>query len=93
MAQTKKAFDEVRIPLAKMSYTPDVPSAALGPNEYNAGLNIETDVRGVRSVAGESATLPDGVPGTIKHKTLQKHGQALCLSSIMKQILQHSGLK
>jgi len=64
MAQTKRAFDEVRIPLAKMSFTPDVPSAALGPNEYNDGLNIETDVRGIRSVSGDSATLPDGVPGT-----------------------------
>jgi hypothetical protein len=64
MAQTKRAFDEVRIPLAKMSFTPDVPSAALGPNEYNDGLNIETDVRGIRAVSGEIATLPDGVPGT-----------------------------
>jgi hypothetical protein len=64
MAQTKRAFDEVRIPLAKMTFTPDVPSAALGPNEYNDGSNVETDIRGIRSVAGESATLPDGVPGT-----------------------------
>jgi len=64
MGQPKKALNEVRIPLAKMSYTPDVPSAALGPNEYNDGINIETDVRGIRSVSGESATLPDGVPGT-----------------------------
>ena len=64
MGQPKKALNEVRIPLAKMSYTPDVPSAALGPNEYNAGSNVETDVRGIRSVSGEQATLPDGVPGT-----------------------------
>lgn len=64
MAQTKRAFDEVRIPLAKMTFTPDVPSAALGPNEYNDGSNVETDVRGIRSVAGETAILPDGVPGT-----------------------------
>ena len=64
MAQTKKAFDEVRIPFANMSFTPDVPSTALGPNEYNSGQNIETDVRGIRSVSGEQAILPDGVPGT-----------------------------
>lgn len=64
MAQTKRAFDEVRIPLSKMSFTPDIPSAALGPNEYNDGLNIETDIRGIRSVSGDLATLPDGVPGT-----------------------------
>ena len=64
MGQPKKALNEVRIPLAKMSFTPDVPSAALGPNEYNDGLNIETDVRGIRAISGESATLPDGVPGT-----------------------------
>lgn len=64
MGQPKKALNEVRIPLAKMSFTPDIPSAALGPNEYNDGLNIETDIRGIRSVSGDLATLPDGVPGT-----------------------------
>lgn len=46
-----------------MSYTPDVPSTALGPNEYNAGTNVETDVRGVRSVAGDQEFLST-VPGT-----------------------------
>jgi len=46
-------FDEVRIPFAKMTFTPDVPSTALGPNEYNSGQNVETDVRGIRSVAGD----------------------------------------
>jgi hypothetical protein len=45
-----------------MTYTPDVPSAALGPNEYNAGANVETDVRGIRSVAGDEAILPY-IPG------------------------------
>jgi hypothetical protein len=53
----------VKVPLAKMSFTPDVPSAALGPNEYNAGKNVEADVRGIRSVAGEEEIL-DPVPGT-----------------------------
>ena len=53
MAQLKSQYDEVRIPLTKMSFTPDVPSASLQPNEYNDGYNIETDVRGIRSVAGD----------------------------------------
>jgi len=46
-----------------MSFTPDVPSGALGPNEYNDGINVETDVRGIRSMAGDQAILPT-VPGT-----------------------------
>ena len=64
MAQIKKSFDEVRIPFTKMSFTPDVPSTQLGPNEYNDGLNVETDVRGVRSMAGDEEILRLPVPGT-----------------------------
>ena len=56
-------FTEVRIPFAKMTFSPDVPSTALGPNEYNEGQNIETDVRGIRSVAGDEEIL-DTIPGT-----------------------------
>lgn len=63
MAQTKKAFDEVRVPFQQMTFSPDVPTTALGPNEYNDGLNVETDVRGIRSVAGDDILLPS-VPGT-----------------------------
>ena len=63
MAQTKKAFDEARIPFAKMTFSPDVPTTALGANEYNDGENVETDVRGIRSVAGDEILLP-AVPGT-----------------------------
>jgi hypothetical protein len=59
MAQIKNPLDEVRIPFAKMSYTPDVPSTALGPNEYNVGINVETDLRGIRSVAGEQEFFDD----------------------------------
>ena len=62
MPQLRNPLDEVRIPFAKMSFTPDVPSTALGANEYNSGLNVETDVRGIRSVAGDQAIfdlLPD----------------------------------
>jgi hypothetical protein len=40
-----------------MTFSPDVPSAALGANEYNAGQNVETDVRGIRSVAGDQELL------------------------------------
>ena len=52
---------EVRIPFGKMTFTPDVPSTSLGPNEYNAGINVETDVRGIRSMAGDQAIL-DALP-------------------------------
>ena len=56
---------EVKIPLTNMSFTPDVPSAALGANEYNStnNSNVETDVRGIRSVAGEQEILAQ-IPGT-----------------------------
>jgi hypothetical protein len=62
MAQIKNPLDEVRIPFAKMTYTPDVPSTALQPNEYNSGYNVETDVRGIRAIAGDEEIL-DTVPG------------------------------
>ena len=63
MAHIKSDYDEIRIPFTKMSFTPDVPSTQLGPNEYNDGLNVESDVRGIRSVAGDIEFLP-AVPGT-----------------------------
>ena len=53
MAQIRNPLEEIRIPFAKMTFTPDVPSTALAANEYNIGSNVETDVRGIRSVAGE----------------------------------------
>jgi hypothetical protein len=58
----------VKVPLAKMTFSPDVPSAAMGPNEYNAGKNVETDVRGIRSVAGDEEIL-DAIPGTPTYVT------------------------
>ena len=58
MAKINNPIDEVRIPFSQMSFTPDVPSTALGPNEYNEGVNVETDVRGIRSMAGEQQILP-----------------------------------
>lgn len=46
-----------------MTFTPDVPSTALAPNEYNDGQNVETDARGIRSMAGDQAILST-IPGT-----------------------------
>ena len=63
MAQLKSKYEEVRIPFTKMTFTPDVPSTSLGPNEYNIGINIEADIRGIRSVAGDQEIL-NTVPGT-----------------------------
>lgn len=54
MAQT---FTEVATNFANMSFTPDVPSAALTANEYNAGYNVETDTRGIKSVLGDETIL------------------------------------
>jgi len=65
MAQIKSQLDEARIPFAKMTFSPDVPSTALGPNEYNAGINVEADVRGIRSVAGDQAILASLPSGAI----------------------------
>ena len=59
---------EARLPFAKMSFSPDVPSTALAPNEYNDGLNVETDVRGIRSQAGDESILTS-VPGTATYVT------------------------
>ena len=61
--QIQSEYEEVRIPFNNMTFSPDVPSTSLGANEYNDGLNVETDVRGVRSVAGDQEILST-VPGT-----------------------------
>jgi hypothetical protein len=50
-------YQRLRTPLTNMSFTPDVPSNALGPNEYNSGLNVETDVRGIKKIFGEQEIL------------------------------------
>ena len=55
-------YTEVRTLLANMSYTPDVPSSALAATEYNIGLNVETDTRGMRSVFGDLEIL-GSIPG------------------------------
>ena len=51
------AVKPVKTPFTNMSFTPDIPSAALGANEYNSGYNIETDIRGINSVAGDEEIL------------------------------------
>lgn len=57
-------YTRLRSPFTTMSFTPDVPSNALGPGEYNSGLNIESDVRGVKPVAGEQQILST-IPGNV----------------------------
>lgn len=54
----------VRTPFSNMSFTPDVPSSALQPTEYNQGQNVETDVRSVKSVLGDQYILSQ-VPGQV----------------------------
>ena len=46
-------YSRLRTPFTSMSFTPDVPSNALGPNEYNSGKNIEADVRCIKKIFGE----------------------------------------
>jgi len=62
--QINNPLNETKVPFTKMSYTPDVPSTALGANEYNFGANVETDVRGIRSVSGDKLILQNAIPGT-----------------------------
>lgn len=50
-------YSRIRTPFVGMSFTPDVPSNALGPNEYNSGYNVETDVRGIKKIFGEEEIL------------------------------------
>jgi len=50
-------YSRLRTPFVNMSFTPDVPSNALGPNEYNNGYNVETDVRGIQKIFGEEEIL------------------------------------
>lgn len=62
------AINPVKTPFTNMSFTPDVPSQALGPQEYNNGYNIETDVRSIRSVLGEEYILST-IPGNQIYST------------------------
>jgi hypothetical protein len=51
------SYTPLRTPFLNMSFTPDVPSNALGPNEYSNGLNVEADVRGIKKIGGEEEIL------------------------------------
>jgi hypothetical protein len=55
-------YSRLRTPFLNMSFTPDVPSNALGATEYNNGLNVEADVRGIKKVNGEQSILSE-IPG------------------------------
>lgn len=57
-------YTRIRTPFTAMSFTPDVPSNALGPMEYSSGLNVETDVRGIKKIFGEQDILST-IPGNI----------------------------
>ena len=57
-------YTRLRTPFVNMSFTPDVPSNALGPNEYNSGRNVEADVRGIKKIGGEQAILST-IPGNV----------------------------
>ena len=46
-------YSRLRTPFTSMSFTPDVPSNALGPMEYNSGKNVEADVRSIKKIFGE----------------------------------------
>jgi len=46
-------YSRLRTPFTSMSFTPDVPSNALSPNEYNSGKNVEADVRTIKKIYGE----------------------------------------
>ena len=46
-------YSRLRTPFTSMSFTPDIPSNALGPLEYNSGKNVEADVRSIKKIFGE----------------------------------------
>ena len=58
-------YQRLRSPFSKMSFTPDVPSNALGPMEYNSGKNVESDVRGIKKIFGEQEILTAVPAGAI----------------------------
>ena len=52
-------MQNTKTPFTNMTFTPDVPSSSLQPTEYNAGQNIETDVRSIKSVLGDQYILSE----------------------------------
>ena len=62
------AIERVRTKFTNMSFTPDVPSAALSDNEYNAGQNVESDTRGIKKIYGDELILQT-IPGNVIYVT------------------------
>ena len=62
------AVNPVKTPFTNMTFTPDVPSSALSATEYNAGYNVETNTRGIKSVLGDEYILSQ-IPGKIIYVT------------------------
>lgn len=56
------AINPTKTAFTNMTFTPDIPSSALSPQEYNNGYNIETDLRGIKTVSGEKYIL-SSIPG------------------------------
>ena len=46
-------YSRLRTPFTSMGFCPDIPSNALGANEYNSGKNVEADVRCIKKIFGE----------------------------------------
>lgn len=62
------ALERIRTQFKNMSFTPDVPSAALTDNEYNVGQNVETDTRGIKKVYGDEVIL-SSISGNVLYVT------------------------
>ena len=58
----------IKTSLGNISFTPDIPSSALSPTEYNSGYNIESDTRGIRSCMGDEYIL-SAIPGNVIYST------------------------
>lgn len=57
MPQINSRYTETRTDFGAMSFSPDIPTTNLDAKEYNSGANVETDVRGIRTVLGEQEIL------------------------------------
>ena len=62
------AVKPIKTPFTNMSFTPDIPSAALADQEFNTGYNVETNIRAINSVKGDAPIL-DAITGNIIFST------------------------
>jgi len=58
------AVKPIKTSFTNMSFTPDIPSAALSEQEFNNGYNIETNDRAINSVKGDAPIL-DAITGNV----------------------------